>query len=58
MDGTEDDMLWEDEQGSSDDDEEEQQQINEEVEAHDPFDDRVTAEQLGEIFGYSDDSDT
>ena len=52
MDGTEDDMLWEDDTSSSKDEETE---IDED--AADPFDDRNSKEQFNKLFGQSDDSD-
>ena len=57
MDGTEDEMLWEDEDDSSEGEETKMSQIDEDKEKADPFDDRITMEQFHELFDQSDDSD-
>ena len=57
MDGTEDEMLWEDEDDSSEGEETKMSQIDEDKEMADPFDNRITMEQFHELFDQSDDSD-
>ena len=50
-DGTEDDMLWEEEEGSVQDEESEDQESEDE----DAYDDRLTEEEWQNLFGTSDD---
>ena len=52
MDGTEDDMLWEDDLTAEDENPE-----NGEAEEPNPYDDMLSAEDFNRLFGESDDED-